>query len=430
METKSNYHRQLGNTIYKKYESMKSPVLVVTNMNIAINHYNDAIRTAKTDEERVKANKNISLSYERMYNVTKDSFKDGIFYLKLSFEYLLNCYTLERIVPFSAKLRKLLEETIDYIFEHSDNAIFEAMKLKNIVSWKLLEFRSLYCILMAKKYLSFCIKYTDTERFNQALSFAYDCLEICGELKYNNSEYKYDEEIEELEDSANFYVCRVKTFICISQGKKIMSQAFYEDETINMEFFYNILDKFREALNINSILEKKDIELEAICYSEIGCLLYVVLKNEERASELLNHSVGLGMSLHPKNVHNERWYKKAFTSLEEIRENKIKREHEENKKIREQYFDEIKPDVDKFKPYQEKGWEEFVKYVLKAHPPTEIGDFNLETELAKEDKRANRILVKIIAFYHPDKVLNAEVKKKILFEEICKVLNNFYSCMK
>jgi hypothetical protein len=430
MESLSSQHRQLGNKIYKKYESMVSPELIITNMNIAINHYTDAIRFAKTDEEKSKSYKNISLCYEKMHNSKKANFKEGIFYFKLCFENLLNCYSLDNNIFILAKLKKLLDEFIDYIFQKSDNPICEAMKLKTILSWKQIELRSLYCIIIAKKYFSFCIKDTEAEKFNQALAFAYDCMEICGELKSNNNEYKFNEEINEIEDSVNFYIYRIKTFICINQGKKIMSKAFYEDETIDMELFYDILDKFREALNINNILENKDIELEAICFSEIGCLLYTVLKNEERAGELLNHSINLGMSLHPKNVHNERWYRKAYKYLDEIRDNKIKREHEENKKAREQFFEEIKPDVDKFKPYQDKGWEEFVKYVLKTHPPTAIGEFNIETELSKEDKRANKILVKVVAFYHPDKVLNTEQKKKLLFEEICKVLNSFYSNMK
>jgi hypothetical protein len=429
-ESLSIQKRELGNKIYKKYESMVSPELTIIKMNIAIHHYTEAIRLAKTGKEKSESYKSISLCYEKMYNSKKANFEEGIFYFKLCFENLLNCYSLNKNILILANLRKLLDDIIDYIFQKSDNPISEAMKLKTILTWKHVELRSLYCIIMAKKYFILCIKDTEAERFNQALGFAYDCMEICGELKSNNIEYKFNEEVEDIEDCVNFYIYRIKTFICINQGKKIMSKAFNEDETIDMELFYDILDKFREALNINNILENKDIELEAICFSEIGCLLYTVLKNEERANELLNLSINLGMSLHPKNVHNERWYRKAYKFLEEIRQNKLKREHEENKKAREQFFDEIKPDVDKFKPYEDKGWEEFVKYVLKTHPPTAIGEFNIETELSKEDKKANKILVKVIAFYHPDKVLNTEQKKKILFEEICKVLNNFYSTMK
>jgi hypothetical protein len=404
-ESLPSRHDQLGYKIYKKCEFMVSPELIITNMNIAINHYTDAIRLAKTDEEKSKSYKNILLCYEKMYNAKKANFKEGILYLKLCFENLLNCYSLEKNALLLAKLRTLLDDLIDYIFQESDNPIYEAMKLKTFLTWKQVELRSLYCVLMAKKFFPLCIKDTEAERLNRALTFNYDCIEICGELKYNNIKYKSNEEIKDIDDSVNFYVCRIKTLICMNQGKKIMSKAFNEDETIDMGLIYDILDKYRETLNINNILEKKDIELEAICYSEIGCLLYTVLKNEERASELLNHSINFGMSLHPKNVHNERWYRKAYKFLEEIRQNKIKREHEENKKAREQFFEEIKPDVDKFKPYQDKGWEEFVKYVLKTHPPTAIGEFNIETELSKEDKRANKILVKVIAFYHPDKIL-------------------------
>ncbi len=71
---------------------------------------------------------------------------------------------------------------------------------------------------------------------------------------------------------------------------------------------------------------------------------------------------------------------------------------------------------------------EFIKHVLEKHKPKENFHFKVDEEIKKTSLK--KVLTKIIAVYHPDKVLDSEPRKKVLFEEITKLLNNIYTVLK
>jgi hypothetical protein len=336
---------------------------------------------------------------------------------------------IETNESFLSKLRKLLLKLIDYISDKSDNYIQELLKVKELIPWKLSSLRHIINMSLAKKYLCRCIQLTEDEQYIQALSMVNNCQEMCLD-NLSNSKNEDEDELLDILDSANFYISRVQTFILITQAKKMLSEAFYEDDTINLELFYDILDKYREALNYNNINnERKDIELEAICYSELGFLLCTVLKSRERAKELLTHAVSLAMSLHPKNVHEERWYRKAVSCLTELRNYFVKQESEEEKKRKDNLKEGLKDTLEKLETEKGKGWESFVKFIKANHPPDD-NSFDLKGALKAEIKKKSKILLKMIKGYHPDKVSNEDVKKKFLFEEITKILTSFYETAK
>jgi hypothetical protein len=44
MQSPADYHRQLGNEVYKKFSTSTVPSILFRQMNQAINHYNNSLR--------------------------------------------------------------------------------------------------------------------------------------------------------------------------------------------------------------------------------------------------------------------------------------------------------------------------------------------------------------------------------------------------
>lgn len=96
-----------------------------------------------------------------------------------------------------------------------------------------------------------------------------------------------------------------------------MTKALFNEEQIDMDAIYDALDAYHLAINL---AKEKDMELEAICCSHIGKIFYKAFKKTDKARQYLYDCVRLGMSLLPKDVSNESWFKKAKMWLDEIRQ--------------------------------------------------------------------------------------------------------------
>ena len=70
------------------------------------------------------------------------------------------------------------------------------------------------------------------------------------------------------------------------------------------------LTYYRNALNeISKSTFSQDIELEAICFSNIAKIMYRIFKNKKKRNKIKGYvmqSVNLGLSLMPKNVGKEK----------------------------------------------------------------------------------------------------------------------------
>jgi hypothetical protein len=222
----------------------------------------------------------------------------------------------------------------------------------------------------------------------------------------------YDDIIE----STNFYIKRIKTINLINEGDVYFEKAIFNSESIDMDLLYLSLDNYREAYNI--ILEKTD--------------LYKVLKTKDAKEiyKLANQSVRLGLSLFPKNVSNEKWYIEISSITQEIR-NQIQmteeisestlniRIIEENPQI----FDEIN---NKFNNENEI---DFILFCLKKYPYKNYDKKNDEEIKKNYSEYKKKFLNNLISKYHPDNYENntqEEKIKKLIMTEIYKKLNKCY----
>ena len=133
-------------------------------------------------------------------------------------------------------------------------------------------------------------------------------------------------------------------------------------------------------------LQKDDIELEAICLARLGKVIYRIFKNSDKAKKYLSVCVGLGLSLEPKNVTNEKWFKEANSDLKELQMGSTieldKKEGEERETFKAEYsqiFTEIKTEHDK-------GGINFLKFILNKYPHkgyTKIDDISGATKAAR-----------------------------------------------
>lgn len=247
--------------------------------------------------------------------------------------------------------------------------------------------------------------------------------------------------IQEILADIEFYITRCRIKRLISKGELLFSEAINEDDSINMDSIYICLDVYREAYQMLKEKESSessvDIELEAILCSKLGYILFKVLKNYSKSKDLLETCVQLGMSLHPKNVELDDWYRKASGCLIDLRFRL--QEEEEGKKNDKKavYLEQLKDVLKKIDELCEKVKEDiknnlkaFLEFLLENHPPLTIGklNYNVEEEIKKTSHK--KVLVNVIKYYHPDKYSVADMRKKILMEEITKRLNDVYSMAK
>lgn len=309
-------------------------------------------------------------------------------------------------------------------------------KIYDSINWSFPNLRSRCALQLSKKYLLLSMESFDLKNYVNAVTNCEHSLEFARKgLEYSKQmKYLLLEELNSQLESANFLLIRSKSYRILEKASKYFDDKFFNQEELDFEAVKDSLDIFREALLISKCIEnetKADIELEAILCSKIGEISYIILKDREKAENYVKMSVRLGMSLHPKNVHQEIWYRKAFEIVEEI--NKLK-EAEERKRM-EEYKQKYKEEVyDKLKELEEKdneyGPKKLLIYVLEKFPPEENFVFNVEEEVNKYEAGTGlkKVFIKIIAKYHPDK--HSEIEKKILMEEIAKILNRKYEIFK
>jgi len=198
-----------------------------------------------------------------------------------------------------------------------------------------------------------------------------------------------------------------------------------------MDLIYDSLDRYREALMFTNCFKENanaDIELEAICCSKLGKIFHKIMKDETKAHLYVKQSIELGLTMRPKNVATEKWYKEAAEILQLIRKSK---EKEENKVITEE-INKIKKDNElvftKIDKESKKGYIEFMKFAIKTHPPQPESVLNVDVD--KDAIGIKKLLLKAVSMYHPDKFMSTDMLKKVTMEEICKHLTSFYEQFK
>ena len=488
MENKSEKLRVKGNLIFKSISENLDSYSYNTKMFEAINLYEESLKYSNNQDDCFKAFKNIVISKTKMFNKTKSKILDmkNFQYLNYICEELLEsylsflkqCRSFFDNLQFLSQIKNLQEILFNYLnssnepYHKYETLIKFWQKLNNKISWDYPNLKIILLYQIIKKYFSEGIFYYQKESYVKSQGLFMNSLQLTKETLYTYRNYKnFDfknhfifktivddkqyfnipnnenkdicylqeifDELEEMQENCDFYLLRCDVNNKILKADKIFSDSINEDETINMELFYNCLDFYREAyITINSWNKDSspDIELEAILSSKLGYILFKVLKNIDRSKILLKMAVDLGLSLYPKNVSLEEWYRKASNTLTDIRILLQNEEEDLIKQGKQKYLDELKDILEKIDQEANKvladhnKLKDFLKFILENHKPLNDLNYKPEEELAKTTQR--KVLLQIIKFYHPDKYGMEDLKNKILMEEITKRLNDIYTYFK
>ena len=112
-------------------------------------------------------------------------------------------------------------------------------------------------------------------------------------------------------------------------------------ETLDIDLVYYVYDLYHHAL---SQVRDKDVEVESEILSRMGTYQLKVLRmpnSRNKAKEYFKKCLELALSLHPKNVTTEKWYKEAEDNLRDLQQDVLKSEHQKNSEEKKKYAKEL-----------------------------------------------------------------------------------------
>jgi uncharacterized protein YeaO (DUF488 family) len=451
IQSSSDEIRIKGNEIFKTCDLTLPLSILKERVNRAINFYENAAKQATEKLELFKAHKNTALAYNIINQKLKQNcenfnFEDYYYhsfnclqsygiclkFYKLFLDRDSQLYFVINILSVYKKIWNLINETT--YLKDEEEIIKRILRLEKTISWEVCpEINAEISVLTANLFFHKSIKLYDNDNYIRSTSM------ITESLMYLNRSLSYQkqltlklvDELQDIHNSATFYLIRNHSKKAIIQGDKLFQSGICENESIDMDMIYLSLDKYREALLHTNCFKENgdvDIELEAIIYSKLGSIFYRIFKNETKAEIYVKQSVDLGLSLHPKNVSVEDWYREATTILNEIRQRRFNEEQKNMNEYRQKYKDELSDSFNKIEEETKKSCQSFLKYIVLNHPPQQGFVYDVEEEIGKSNIK--KVLLKLISYYHPDKFSDTDMKKKVLMEEICKYLNQKYDYFK
>ena len=456
IQNDSSVIRNTANDIFKTIKPDQSLDQTKQNIHKCINLYEISLKLANNRLDKFKSQKNLALSYfkvvDKMSNragYTEKNFEEFFYYASFSTNHYMAalklCDESKLLNDLETRIIQLIEKsetTLSIHHIHKPNLLMpNLLKLASAISWDHPKIMIKIVLAIIKKYFTYGIFCYDNKKHKESSSAFENCLQFIREALFNkktfimsNEEIIDDlnelDELNEMEDSVKFYLIRCKASILISLSDHYYSLAIFEDDSVDMDLVLEAVDYLRQAMMIIEDDENKlDIELIGILCSKLGKIFYRIYKNIHKGENLVRKSINYGMSLHPKNVSLEDWYREASSVLNEISKIKEKEEKEKMGEERKQYVEELKSTIEGLEERSKKeSIESFIKFILEKHPPVKNLTYDVEAE--KEKSNIRKVIMKVISFYHPDKFSNEDLKKKVLMEEITKILTSKYEYFK
>lgn len=457
-KSESEKFREEANNIYKSCTDNLNATIIKDRLYKAINLYESARKSTQDKDEYFKNSKNIFLSYLKLINKWKNNinensslFEECFYFSKQCLINFIQSFKFSQVSVRSDLISKI-SEVLHIIYEiinnfskiDFDERMGRLLILKDLLGFEFEEVSSILKVIIARSYFNHGINLFEKGKVQASNSLFHNSLEFSLHVLENRKVLNEAtiEEAMDIEESSQFYLKRSSVNRLIEQGDKYFSMGVNEQENIDMDSIYLAVDKFREGLMLiqsrefiegNYAIkdESCDIETEAILYSRLGVIFYFIFKNEIKTELLIKQSIDLGLSLMPKNVEMESWFKKAKEILNEIREKKRKAEEKLDNETREKIMKENQSIFDELdKQFKNSSTEKFIEYILTNHCPNneKFRDFKVGEEIEKSGIK--KVLLKLIPVYHPDKTDESDLKKKVIFDEICKLLNAKYSYFK
>lgn len=427
-ESEPNIIRNQGNEIYKTC-SLDLPLTILKErVYKCVNLYEISERLSLEQDEKFKSNKNLALAYlkilQKLSLVYENKHFDEFFYfMSESLKRYMSALKFGKIEIQNDLSEKIIDLVISYINKvnscqetKNEDFIIKLIKIKDIVTWNYPKIQFHIFITIIKKYLRRGIEDYDDRFYVKANSKFENCLEFTREALYfkNKLEKIQIDDLSGIEEDCIFYIFRCDASRYIQESDNIFRKAVFEEENLQFDMIIICLDKLREALMQIECREEKsfDVELAAIAYSKLAVIFHKIIKNASKGGLYAKESVDLGMSLLPKNVEIEQWFKNSKEILAEIRKKKEKEEADEIRESKKKYLNELKDIIyDLTSKSTSYSIEKFMKHILDKHPATEESrNYKVDEEKAKSCIK--KVILKVISFYHPDKFTKEDLKKK------------------
>ena len=244
---------------------------------------------------------------------------------------------------------------------------------------------------------------------------------------------KYDHyTVEVLDNEWNTFLALGEGLQALHMGDGMLERALGEDECINLDLAWDAYDKYKEA----ELLSKdKDVEILCMSLFNRARIYRDVFKDKYNCKELLREAMSLAQTLIPGPYHNRPWYTKLTTMMQKIRDEEIRAENSKWENQRKKYLEKVQEDVDKITKLEYGKLGDLCEFIFKNYPPKHISNFETKApdfatmNLPHQGKKP---LQKIVTLYHPDRVDKEKYGMEyfVLCEEIAKILNRRYNCIK
>jgi hypothetical protein len=263
------------------------------------------------------------------------------------------------------------------------------------------------------------------------------------------------DEVEELRHSIWLHQCMHESSNARRAGVRMLEAHLNNDEHLNMDIIWDIIDKFRQAI---LLAKEHDIEgkvivpqiLKPICYSiatlhsvqklsifsilgEAYACHYTakvyqnVLKMTELAYTYHLRCVTLAQTLVPRNLTSLDWYMISSSFVQEHRAKKAREEEVNDEEKKNKYRIELASDLKMLDKKVKEGVQYFIEHIYTEHPPRKEG-----AKMGSiESDQLSKTVKKAIIHYHPDAQSSFNDEKwTFLCSEITKKLNVMHALFK
>ncbi|XP_021352477.1 uncharacterized protein LOC110449746 [Mizuhopecten yessoensis] len=437
--------RKEGNGIYTSVTQGLCAAIKLSRLSKAANCYCRAFVAAAKDEESVPAAKNAARTYWKLaeaeieYHSTASKsilqYREAFRYFSFAYNHGIPCNTS----AWKTKLCSYIDSCWLDFRKTTDNHFDMENKIDlyyNVLQTVEIDYvRGNFYLNLARIHFRNGVTAIQNGQYQRGLSEMNNCSMPIHEARKKCLDAKnVGLECDTLEDDVIMHKCTADAMQAIDVGDKLFELVIKEDEKVNMEMVWDVVDWYKVA--VLRTRERTEMELEAIAASRLGKIYDKVLKMKDKAKDYVMQSIQLAHSMHPRTFNSEDWFIDASAILKKYQDEAKVQDDAEWNKNREEVKKGMTEQLDELEKADKKRDLEFLDYVYKKFPPKNPMHkklFVLPTDTSDIDhSKKKKLYQKAVVNYHPDRANVEEngVQWKVMTEEITKRFNCRYNRMK
>ena len=421
------YNKNEGNKLYLSCIEGVPDTLWASRLKGAISFYHEAMKFVNDRDQKSSLSKNLAMAHQKILAKIKEM-DEKIYYLTEALKFFQQSVLLAE------------KKSLDWV-EHLASNAFQSLTegitlLENLCREKrIMLFHKLrqYTAQFPECELTLCYKIselsflhavelTESNSYLKALSFLEDSnqsLVIAKSLATKLKKGELIDDIIDLEERKYIHLCRVEAFKELQIARRVLDIGIKEKET---ELLWDAIDRFRHTIRLTKGV---DIEIEAICFSEIGEVFYTHLGLEKQSTRYFEQVLQLANSMVPRKLATTSWLALATQRLQDLQEKAAQKADQEEEDLNSKYYEELSADFELINQANQGKVEDFIDFLYQNYPPKNQKDVKRDTT-----KEVKKQIMAAIALYHPDKNVTEDGKWSVLVNEITKMLNGRYEVYK